>query len=161
MKYFLGLEVSKSYAGIFLNQRKYACDILFDTGMTAVKPSLVPIKRNHQLIDNESEPLNQKDIVAYRRLVGRLLYLTITRPNLSYRVHILSQFISKPRADHLQAAYKMLKYIKAAPGRCLFFPRDSSLQLQAYKCHKQNTVSRSSVNLNTGLCHTHVVKLCG
>lgn len=132
MKYFLGLEIARSSTGIFLNQRKYALDILQDTGLNGVKPSAVPIEQNHNLTDNKSELLLSSDIAKYRRLVGRLLYLTITRPDLSYGVHVLSQFISSPRADHLTAAYKMVKYIKATPGQGLFYSSNSSLQLSAF-----------------------------
>lgn len=64
--------------------------------------------------------------------MGCLLYLTITRPDLSYEVHVLSQFISYPRSDHLAAAYKMVKYIKGTVGQGLFFAHDISLQLQAF-----------------------------
>lgn len=116
------------------------------------------------------------DIEIYRRLVGRLLYLTITRPDLSYGIHVLSQFISSPRVDHLTATYKMARYIKGIIGQGLFFLSDSSLQLQAYsdsdwggcaetirfftgycvmlgnsliswKCKKQTTVSHSSAEV--------------
>lgn len=132
MKYFLGLELARNSTGIFLNQRKYALDILADTGMSSVKPSVVSIEQNHKLIDNQSPILPDADIAIYRRLVGRLLYLTITRPDLSYGIHVLSQFISSPRVDHLAAAYKMVKYIKGTIGQGLFCPSDSSLQLQAY-----------------------------
>ncbi|WOH00570.1 hypothetical protein DCAR_0519936 [Daucus carota subsp. sativus] len=173
MKYFLGLEVARSPTGIFLNQRKYALDILTDTGLTATKPSAVPMEQNHQLSDNASPPLVPKHVETYRRLVGRLLYLTISRPDLAYGVHVLSQYISNPRSDHLQAAYKMVRYIKGTVGQGLFFPKDNSNQLCAYsdsdwgacketrrsltgycillgsslvswRCKKQHTVSRSS-----------------
>lgn len=73
--------------------------------------------------------VSKADIVTYRRLVGRLLYLTITRPDLSYGVHILSQFMSSPRDDHLSAAFKMVRYIKNTICQGLFFARDSPLQL--------------------------------
>lgn len=82
------------------------------------------------MIENESEFLFSADIAIYRRLVGRLLYLTITRPDLSYGVHVLSQFISVPRVDHLTAAYKMVKYVKGTVGQGLFFPQKSSTSLQ-------------------------------
>lgn len=132
MKYFLGLEIARSTTGIFVSQRKYALDILNDTGLSAVKPSAVPMEQNHKLIDNDSPLLQNSDIVTYSRLVGRLLYLTITRPDLSYAVHILSQFISCPKIDHLTTAFKMVKYIKGSPGQGMFFAADNSLQLQAF-----------------------------
>lgn len=108
MKYFLGLELARSSTGIFLNQRKYTLNNLVDTGLSGVKSSVVPIEQNHKWIDNEFILLSPDDIAIYRRL----LYLTITRPDLSYGVHVLSQFIFTPRVDHLAAAFTMVKYVK-------------------------------------------------
>ncbi|CAM8999786.1 unnamed protein product [Rhodiola kirilowii] len=69
---------------------------------------------------------------VYRRLVGKLIYLTVTRPDLAYSVHVLSQFMSKPNTDHMDAAHRVLRYIKAAPTQGLFFSSDPELILQAY-----------------------------
>ncbi|XP_074378611.1 uncharacterized protein LOC141720152 [Apium graveolens] len=79
-----------------------------------------------------SAELSVKDISIYRRLVGRLIYLTISRPELSYPVHILAQFIAKPKHDHLQAAYKVVRYLKNAPGQDILFLASNSLTLRAF-----------------------------
>lgn len=68
----------------------------------------------------------------YRRLIGRLLYLTITRPDLSYALQILSQFMDQPHQMHLHAAHRILRSIKGSPGQGLFFPATSSLHLIAF-----------------------------
>ncbi|KAL5577274.1 hypothetical protein UlMin_018973 [Ulmus minor] len=72
------------------------------------------------------------DASVYRRLLGKLLYLTLTRPDISYAVGCLSQFISKPKMPHLHAAQRVLCYLKGVPGQGLFFPLDSELRLNAF-----------------------------
>ncbi|CAM8905871.1 unnamed protein product [Rhodiola kirilowii] len=72
------------------------------------------------------------DLSSYRRLVGQLIYLTNTRPDLAYSFHILSQFMSKPTQDHLTAAHKVLRYLKGAPAQDIFYPSGQTLQLKAY-----------------------------
>ena len=89
--YFLGIELSRSRQGIFLCQRKYTLDILSDSGMTGSRPSNFPMEQHLRLRPADGTPL--PDSTIYRRLVGRLLYLTITRPDIQYPVNKLSQFM--------------------------------------------------------------------
>ncbi|CAM8984564.1 unnamed protein product [Rhodiola kirilowii] len=130
LKYFLGLEVARSSAGIFLNQRKYVMDMLEEYHFTECKPVKTPMETKHGL-GLSSAPL-LPDASVYRRLIGRLIYLTITRPDLSFPVHVLSQFMQSPNEDHLRAAHRVLRFIKLAPAQGLLFPTDSSLCLTAY-----------------------------
>jgi hypothetical protein len=72
------------------------------------------------------------DPSSYRRLVGRLIYLTITRPDLAFAVQHLSQFMQDPRQPHLDAAHRLLRYIKHSPGQGILFPSYSDLRLKAF-----------------------------
>eukprot|EP00261_Vitis_vinifera_P032112 XP_019073355.1 PREDICTED: uncharacterized protein LOC109121949 [Vitis vinifera] len=73
-----------------------------------------------------------EDPTSYRRLIGKLLYLTITRPDLSYSVNRLNQFLATPRKPHLQVVFRILQYIKRTPGQGLFFSSNSKVQLKAF-----------------------------
>ncbi|CAM8877760.1 unnamed protein product [Rhodiola kirilowii] len=72
------------------------------------------------------------DPAPYIRLIGQLIYLTNTRPNLAYSVHILSQFMHQPTQDHLSATHKVLRYLKGAPAQGFFYPSDQPLQLTTF-----------------------------
>lgn len=130
LKSFLGLEVARSPTGIFLTQRKYAFDILADSGMLGSRPVSFTMAQQQQLILDESSFLNDPE--SYRRLVGRLIYLTITRPDITYSVNFLSQFMQAPRKAHMDAALRILRYIKSSPGQVLFFPETNDFHLTAF-----------------------------
>lgn len=101
LKYFLGIEVARNSEGIFLCQRKYTLDIISEVGLLAAKPANFPMEQNHKLSSSTSPFFT--NVEQYRRLVGRLIYLAFTRPDLAYVVHILSQFLHEPRQDHWDA----------------------------------------------------------
>ncbi|KAK6147652.1 hypothetical protein DH2020_018564 [Rehmannia glutinosa] len=130
LKYILGIEVARSEKGISLCQRKYALDVLTEAGYLGCKPTSTPMDSKSYFSPKDSPSL--VDPSVYRRLVGRLLYLTITRPELSYRIQYLSQYMSQPTDYHLSSAHRVLRYVKANPGKGIFYPSASSLQLKAY-----------------------------
>ena len=110
LKYFLGIEFSRSKVGIYLSQRKYALDILQGMRLTGARPDKFPIEQYLKLTPDNEELL--KDPVKYGRLVGRLIYLTITRPDIAFSVRTLSQYIQDPRKLHWDAAIWVLNTSK-------------------------------------------------
>ena len=97
LKYFLGIEFSYSKAGIYMSKRKYMLDILQDTGLTGSRQNKFPMEQYLKLTLDEEELL--KDPVKYRRLVGRLICLTITQPDIAFSVRTLSQYIQTTSKD--------------------------------------------------------------
>lgn len=108
-KFFLGLEIAKSSKGIVLSQWHYTLHILEDTGFLGSKPILVPMDPKLKLNGHDGDLL--LDPSQYKRLIGRLLYLTLSRLDITFAVHKLSQYMSKPRSPHLSAAHYLLRYI--------------------------------------------------
>ncbi|BBG99537.1 ABC-2 type transporter family protein, partial [Prunus dulcis] len=130
LKYFLGIEVARSQQGIFLSQRKYVLDLLTDTGMLDCKPADTPIVQNHHLGEYPDQVPTNKE--RYQRLVGRLIYLSHTRPDIAYAVSVVSQFMHSPSEDHMNAVLRILRYLKSAPGKGLMFSKHGHLNIDGY-----------------------------
>ncbi|XP_019195680.1 PREDICTED: uncharacterized protein LOC109189527 [Ipomoea nil] len=128
--YFLGIEASKVKGGMNLCQRKFALDILEEAGFLESKPVPTPMVQGLKLARNDGTPL--ADPTIFRRLVGRMLYLTATCPDIAYSVQQLSQFVDCPTDKHLIAAHRILRYIKLSPGQGLLYTSDSQLQLRVF-----------------------------
>ncbi|KAJ9567088.1 hypothetical protein OSB04_003054 [Centaurea solstitialis] len=130
LKYFLGIEVARSPEGIFLCQRKYTLDIIAEAGLLGAKPAGFPIEQNHHLAVAKGSFLDDPE--KYRRLVGRLIYLSFTRPDLAYTVHILAQFMQQPRQEHWDAALRTVCYLKGCPGQGILLRADCDLCLTGW-----------------------------
>ncbi|KAL0356153.1 UNVERIFIED_CONTAM: Retrovirus-related Pol polyprotein from transposon RE1 [Sesamum radiatum] len=129
-KYFLGLEIARSMAGTSVTQHKYVCDIIQDMNLQDCKPVATPLPLGLKLSSYDDKPLTDPE--PYRRLVGRLLYLGFTRPDVSFGAQQLSQFVHKPCQSHMNAAVHLVRYLKGNPNQGLFFPASNSLTLVAY-----------------------------
>ncbi|XP_072060326.1 uncharacterized mitochondrial protein AtMg00810-like [Arachis hypogaea] len=127
LKYFLGLEVTRSKTGIALYQRKYVLDLLKETGFEGCKPVTTPMDYVAKLSNGIGELLT--DSSQYRRIIGRLLYLSNTRPDISYAIEKLSQFLDCATNEHLKAVHRVVRYIKSSRAAGLFFSADSNLHL--------------------------------
>lgn len=129
LKCFLGLEIARSAAGIHICKKKFMLDLLKDTGFLTCKPTATPISNDCRL-QKEGKLIN--DSSSYRRLIGKMLYLTITRPDIAYPVQQLSQFLDCPTEEHVFAAYRVLRYIKGSIDHVLFYSSQSICKLTAF-----------------------------
>ncbi|XP_071721516.1 uncharacterized mitochondrial protein AtMg00810-like [Rutidosis leptorrhynchoides] len=130
LSYFLGLEVSKSAQGIFISQRKYTLDLLKEAGVINHKPYKTPLDLNSKLTADVGTPL--PDPKVYRRFIGKLIYLTITRPDICYSVQLLSQFMQTPTSVHLQAVKHLLRYLLLSPSQGILIASNFAVQLKAF-----------------------------
>ena len=109
---------------------KYVLDILEETGLLGSKPVKTPMEPNVKLYEYQEELLSNPE--TYRRLVGKLNYLTITRPDISFVVSVLSQFMKDPHLPHWEAVIRIVRYLKAYPGRGLLYKTNGHLRVEAY-----------------------------
>ncbi|XP_019154280.1 PREDICTED: uncharacterized protein LOC109150752 [Ipomoea nil] len=113
-----------------MTQRKYALELLEETDFLSCKPVKTPMVTSIKFSKDIGNKL--EDASQFKKLVGKLLYLTITRPDISYEIQQLSQFLNCPTCIHMQAAHMVLRYVKASPGQGLFFSATSSLLLKGF-----------------------------
>lgn len=130
MKFFLGIEVSQQPDGIFICQKKYAHEVLERFGMLdshAVNSPIVPGCKLSK--DEDGVAINES---YYKQIVGSLMDLTATRPDIMYAVSLISKFMAKPTKIHLQAAKRILRYLKGTFDYGIMYKKGSSDDLIAY-----------------------------
>ena len=106
LSYFLGLEITHSTDRLYITQVKYASEILSRAGLTDSKTIDTPVEFNAHLTLSGGKPLSNPSL--YRRLVGSLVYLTVTRPDIFYAIHQVSQYLSAPRSPHYAGVLRIL-----------------------------------------------------
>jgi histone deacetylase 1/2 len=132
LHYFLGIEISKTRDGIILTQEKYANDVLKRVGMIHCKPVSSPLSTSEKLSRYEGTALGPKDSTNYRSVVGALQYLTLTRPDISFAVNKVCQFLHAPTTVHWMAVKRILRYLKQSTNLGLKISRSSSLRVSAF-----------------------------
>ena len=123
LTYFLGIEVTYSKSGIVLSQHKCILDFLKDTCKFNCKQASTPVDTNTKLKAKQSDKDDPINKTSFQRLVGRLLYLNHTRPNISFAVNSLSQYMSDPRQLHQIVADRIMTYLRGTIENGLLFPR--------------------------------------
>ena len=129
LRYFLGIEVMRNKHGIFLSQMKYMLDLLSETGKLGVKPCSspmvlgVPFTKGGKTFD---------DTKKYRRLVGKLNYLTVTRPDITHSVSVVSQYMYYPIIDHWATVEQILCYLKGASGCGIVYSNHGHNRLECF-----------------------------
>ncbi|XP_050883738.1 uncharacterized mitochondrial protein AtMg00810-like [Lathyrus oleraceus] len=122
MRYFLGMEVARSKNGIVVSQEKYILDLLKETGTSGYRPTDTLIDPNVKLWGEGNDYV---DTGRYQRLVGKLIYLSHTRPDISFSISVVSQFMNSPFEEYLEAVYRILRYLKVNPGKGILFKKTS------------------------------------
>ncbi|KAK3004629.1 hypothetical protein RJ639_019506 [Escallonia herrerae] len=122
-------NLDKPIAHCKVSQRKYVLDLLKETGMSGCRPVETPIDPNQKLGDNEGDLINTS---RYQKLVGKLIYLSYTTPDIAFAVSLVSQFMHSPHEEHREAVYRIMRYFKSSPGKGLFFRKNEQRNFEAY-----------------------------
>ncbi|KAJ0868636.1 putative RNA-directed DNA polymerase [Helianthus annuus] len=128
LSYFLGLEVTQRSDGVFLSQQKYARDLLKRFGMDHCKVVSTPINDKLQADDGGEAA----DEYGFRSLVGGLIYLTHSRPDIAYAVGIISRYMQRPSVYHMGAAKRVLRYVAGTINLGLWYGKYDRVSLTGY-----------------------------
>ncbi|GJR59955.1 hypothetical protein Tco_1502117 [Tanacetum coccineum] len=130
LTFFLRLQVTQKDDGIFISQDKYVDEILKKFGFSTVKTTSTPMETSKPLLkDAEAEDV---DVHLYRLMIGSLMYLTASRPDIMFVVCACARFQVTPKVSHLHAVKRIFRYLKGQPKLGLWYPKDSPFDLEAY-----------------------------
>ncbi|GJT55014.1 retrovirus-related pol polyprotein from transposon TNT 1-94 [Tanacetum coccineum] len=133
MSFFLGLQISQSPRGIFINQSKYASEIIKKYGMLTSDSVDTPVVEKSKLDEDlQGKPV---DATLYRGMIGSLMYLTSSRPDLIYAVCLCAWYQAKPTKKHLNAVKRIFRYLKGTINMGLWYSKDTGMSLTAYADH--------------------------
>ncbi|XP_039158741.1 uncharacterized protein LOC120288703 [Eucalyptus grandis] len=141
-----------------LSQRKFVMEIVSESGLSGCKPSVIPIEQNTKLTSvdydagmSSSDDLLLKDPISYQRLVGKLIYLTMTRPDIRLCRETLSRFMHSPKQSHMNAALKVVKYLKKCRGLGILLSQKCNMEMMAF-CDSDYATCPMSRRSITGFC---------
>ncbi|KAL1193518.1 Retrovirus-related Pol polyprotein from transposon RE2 [Cardamine amara subsp. amara] len=148
LKYFLGIEMTRFEDGLFISQRKYVLDLLTETGKLGSRPAKTPIEEGYQ---DYGEGELFEDVKQYQRLVGKLIYLTITRPDLCFAVNQVSQHMKAPTVHHWNMVERILRYLKRNPGKGVWMEKSDDTSIIGY-CDADYAGDRKDRKSTTRFC---------
>ncbi|WVZ75916.1 hypothetical protein U9M48_023934 [Paspalum notatum var. saurae] len=149
LQFFLGLQIKQGLEGTFVHQAKYTRDILNKFNMGDSKPMTTPMSTNTALdADEDREAVDQKE---FRGMVGSLLYLTATRPDIQFAVCLCARYQASPRTSHRQAVKRIFRYLKFTPELGLWYSSVFSLSLRGFS-DADHTGCRIDHKSTSGTC---------
>ncbi|GJS99935.1 retrovirus-related pol polyprotein from transposon TNT 1-94 [Tanacetum coccineum] len=149
LNFFLGLQIKQMEDGIFFNQSKYIKEMLKKFGLEDSKPMKTPMSSDTKLMkDEECESV---DSTKYRGMIGSLLYLTASRPDIMFSVYLCARFQEAPKTSHLEAVKRIFRYIKGTTHLGLWYPKGTGIETVVYadSDHARDYVDRKSTS---GIC---------
>nr|GEY17481.1 uncharacterized mitochondrial protein AtMg00810-like [Tanacetum cinerariifolium] len=148
LTFFLGLQVKQKPDGIFISKDKYVAEILKMFGLSDGKSASTPMDTEKPLLKDPNG--NDVDVHTYRSMIGSLMYLTSSRPNIMFAVYVCAHFQVIPKASHLHAIKRIFRYLKGKPHLGLWYPKDSPFNLVAYSDNDYASASQDRKSTTGG-----------